>query len=135
MLKVLLNSSLKIHHFPGWPYSTSDEISCFTCLVFQKKDLYLVITQKLTKLYIKTIVVFMKSGGFCENLQSLWKPEKWKAHWKATKTADSTQMSHFDLVFHRIQREGQLCISYVLVVFGGDMCIWWCMHVHIYMYL
>ena len=30
--------------------------------------------------------------------------------WKATKTADSTQMSNFDLVFHRVRREGQLGI-------------------------
>ena len=39
--------------------------------------------------------------------------------WKATKTADPTQISHFDLVFHRVQREGQLGIYYILVVFGG----------------
>ena len=50
---------------------------------------------------------------------------------KSTKTANSTQISHLDLVFHRVQREGQLGISYILVVFGGAhvfggacMCIW-----------
>ena len=42
--------------------------------------------------------------------------------WKATKAADSTQVSHFDLVFHRVQREGQLGICYILVIFGG-ICI------------
>ena len=61
-----------------------------------------------------------------------------KSTWKATKTADSTQISHFDLVFHRDQREGQLGISYILVVFGcAHVCLWcmWCMYVymvHIY---
>ena len=51
-------------------------------------------------------------------------------HWKATKTADSTQISHYDLVFDRVQREGQLDTSYILVVFGGAcMCIW-CMNAH-----
>ena len=50
---------------------------------------------------------------------------------KQQKTADSTQISHYDLVFHRVQREGQLGISYILVVFGGAyMCIW-CMNAHI----
>ena len=55
-------------------------------------------------------------------------------HWKATKTADSTQISYFDLVFCRVQREGQLDISYILVVFGGVcgayMCKWY-MYTHI----
>ena len=40
-----------------------------------------------------------------------------------------TQISHFDLVFRRVQREGQLDISYILVVFGGVcgacMCKWY----------
>ena len=38
---------------------------------------------------------------------------------KAPKTADSRQISHLDLVFHRVQKEGQLGISNTLVVFGG----------------
>ena len=42
-----------------------------------------------------------------------------KSTWKATKTTDSTQISHFDLVFHRVQRECQLGRSYILMVFGG----------------
>ena len=42
-----------------------------------------------------------------------------KSTWKATKTTDSTQIAHFDLVFHRVQREGQLGVSYIMVVFGG----------------
>ena len=41
--------------------------------------------------------------------------------WKATKTADLIQIFHYDLVFHRVQREGQLGICYI---FGG---IWQCM--------
>ena len=116
------------------------------CLVFRTKDLYLVITQKLR---MKTVAVFMKSGSFHEKWQFSWKalwfswkalwfsPEKWKAQWKAPKTAGSTQISHLDLVFHRVQREGQLGISYILVVFGGAhvfggacMCIW-CTHMYL----
>ena len=62
--------------------------------------------------------------------------EKWctfheKHTWKTTKTADSTQISHFDLVFHRVQREGQLGISYILVVFGGACMCKWYMYTHI----
>ena len=52
-----------------------------------------------------------------------------KSTWKATKTADSTQISHFDLVSEN--REGQLGISYILVVFGGAcMCVW-CTYGHL----
>ena len=67
----------------------------------------------LRRFSVKSVALFMKST------------------WKPTKTTDSTQISHFDLVFHRVQREGQLGISYILVVFGGAcMCIW-CMYAHI----
>ena len=48
---------------------------------------------------MKSIVVFVKSTL------------------KSTKTADSTQISHLDLVFHRGQREGQLGISYISIAF------------------
>ena len=34
-----------------------------------------------------------------------------KITWKSTKTADSTQISHFDLVFHRVQRDGQIQVT------------------------
>ena len=61
----------------------------------------------------------MKTGTFYEK------------HWKATKTSDSTQISHYDLVFHRVQRECQLCICYILVVFGGACMCKWCMYTHI----
>ena len=96
-------------------------------LVFRKKDLHLVITQKLTKLYMKSAVLFMKSGAFCEKCSTLHEKhyafhekhlKSEKQHWKATKTADSTQISHLDLVFHRVQREDQLCM------------FWWCLVVH-----
>ena len=73
----------------------------------------------------KLCTFYMKSGTFS------WKTLA--STWKATKTADSIQISDFDLVFHRVQREGQLGISYILVVFGGAcvcMCIW-CMNAHI----
>ena len=56
-----------------------------------------------------------------------------KSTWKATKTADSTQISHYDLVFCRVQKEGQLDISYILVVFGGvcGSCMFkWYMYTH-----
>ena len=73
---------------------------------------------------LKSTVLFMK---LCFSLK-----KHCAFHWKVTKTADSTQISHYDLVFHRVQsREGQLGISYILVVFGGAcMCIW-CMNAHI----
>ena len=137
------------------------DIRCYTWLVFRKKDLYLVITQKLTKLHMKTIAVFMKSGSFCENhcgfhekqqffvktiavfMKTIAVFVKSTCKVKSTKTADSTQISHFDLVFHRIQREGQLCISlfwWCLVVhacvYGAHICTFncacmWCMYVHV----
>ena len=64
-------------------------------------------------------------------------------HWKATKTADSTQISHLDLVFHRVQRESQLGISYILVVFGGahvclvvHVCVYGpCMHTYVWSFI
>ena len=86
------------------------------------------------------LLVFMKSGTFCmksctfheKYMKSTWK--QLKRTWKTTKTADLTQISHFDLVFHRVLREGQLSISYILVVFGGVngacMCKWY-MYTHI----
>ena len=46
-----------------------------------------------------------------------------KSTWKATKTADSTQLSHLDLVFQRVQWEGQLGIY---LNFGS---VWWCTYV------
>ena len=47
---------------------------------------------------------------------------------KQQKTADSTQISHFDLVFHTVEGRPTMYI----LCFGG---VWWCMHVymvHIY---
>ena len=64
-------------------------------------------------LRVKSVALFMKST------------------WKATKTTDSTQISHFDLVFHRVQREGQLGRSYILMVFGGAHV---CLVVHVCVY-
>ena len=47
-----------------WPH-LSDKVfmikEIHRCLVFRKKDLYLVITQKLTKLYMKSTALFVKS--------------------------------------------------------------------------
>ena len=58
----------------------------------------------------------------------------WKAHEKQKNSRLKTHLSHFDLVFHRVWRKGQLDISYILVVFGGVcgacMCKW-CMYTHI----
>ena len=79
------------------------------------------------------LFIFIKSGTFC--IKSGAFHEKYmKSTWKTTKTADSTQVSHFDLVFHRVQREGQLGISYILLLFGGacGACVCkWCMYTHI----
>ena len=79
------------------------------------------------------LFVSMKSGTLF--MKSDISHEKhMKSTWKATKTSDSTQISHFDPVFHRVQREGQLGLSYILVVFGGTcgacMCEWY-MYTHI----
>ena len=59
--------------------------------------------------------------------------EKWclKSTWKATKIANSTQISHFDLVFYRIQMKDQLGITYILVIFGGAHV---CLVVHVCVY-
>ena len=70
----------------------------------------------------------LKSTAFHET--ALFTEKHCTFHCKATKTADSTQISH-DLVFHRVQRDDQLGISYIVVVFGGVcMCIWY-MNAHI----
>ena len=52
-------------------------------------------------------------------------------HWKATKTSNSTPISHYNLAFYSVQREGQLGICYILVVFGGACMFKWCMYTHI----
>ena len=80
---------------------------------------------KALRFSLKSIVLFMKST------------------WKATKTTDSTQISHFDLVFHRVQREGQLGRSYILMVFGGahvclvvHVCVYGaCMHTYVWSFV
>ena len=77
------------------------------------------------------VELLMKSGAFhwkalCFSLKSI--ALFMKNTWKATKTTDSTQISHFDLVFHRVQREGQLGRSYILMVFGGAHV---CLVVHV----
>ena len=74
-------------------------------------------------------LVFMKSGTFCMKTSTFYKKHK-----KQQNIWFKTQISHFDLVFHRVQREGQSDISYILVVFGGVngecMCKWY-MYTHI----
>ena len=64
-----------------------------------------------------------KALHFSSNCTFHWKALHFSSncafYWKATKTADSTQISHYDLVFHRVQREGHLGICYILVVFGS----------------
>ena len=91
----------------------------YTCLVFRKKDLYLIITQKLK---VKCGAFHMKCGTFhkmqCFSYEKhcafhekrcfSWKVLhfSYEKHLKSLKTADSTQISHLDLVFHRVQREG-----------------------------
>ena len=71
------------------------------------------------------LLVFMKCGTFCMKTSTFY-----EKHMKSNKNSwFKTQISHFDLVFHRVQREGQLDISYILVVFGGVngacMCKWY----------
>ena len=72
-----------------------------------------------------------------ESSDKIWKhrvtiPCKWsfvvlfmKSTWKPTKTTDSTQISHLDLAFHRVQREGQLGISYMYAHICFVFCIIW----------
>ena len=45
-------------------------------------------------------------------------------HMKSLKSAVLGQICHIYMVFHRVHMEGQLGISYFLVVHGG---VWWCM--------
>ena len=62
-------------------------------------------------------------------MKSTWKPLK-----SNKKTADSTHISYYDLVFGRVQREGPLDISYILVVLGGvcgECMLKWYMYTHI----
>ena len=64
-------------------------------------------------------------------MKSTWKPLKSK---KKKTPADSTHISYYDLVCCRVQREGQLDISYILVVLGGvcGACMFkWYMYTHI----
>ena len=70
------------------------------------------------------LFVFMKSGTFCMKSGAFHEKymKRTEKHLNNNKTSDSTQMSHFDLVFHRVQRESQLGISF----FAG---MWWCMYV------
>ena len=72
----------------------------------------------------------MKSGTFYEKYMKT--TEK---HLKGNKKAtDSTHISYYDLVFCKVQREGQLDISYILVVLGGvcGACMFkWYMYTHI----
>ena len=54
-------------------------------------------------LFVKSMCFLWKACTFCEKYLCF--------SWKATKTVDSTQIFHFDLVFHRVQREGQpMCL-------------------------
>ena len=75
------------------------------------------------------LLVFMKSGTFCTKTSTFY-----KKHMKSNKNSWFKQISHYDLVFCRVQREGQLDISYSLVVFGGvcGACMFkWYMYTHI----
>ena len=94
-------------------------------LVFRKKDLYLIITQKLKvkcstfhemwHFSYENVALFIWNAFSYEMWHFSWNAVlfMWKAlcfsyekHLKSLKTADSTQISHLDLVFHRVQREG-----------------------------
>ena len=75
------------------------------------------------------LFVFMKSGTFSMKSGTLFMKSTEK-YVKTTKTADSKQISHFYLVFHRVQTEGQLGISYFCGIGGACMCKWY-MYTHI----
>ena len=89
----------------------------------------------MCKLYMYTHILTWFCWFSWKVVPFVWKPAlSMKSTWKATKTAHSTQISHYDLVFCRVQREGQLDISYILVVFGGvcGACMFkWYMYTHI----
>ena len=89
----------------------------------------------MCKWYMYTHILTWFCWFSCKAVLFVRKPAlSLKSTWKATKTSDSTQISHYDLVFCRVQREGQLDISYILVVFGGvcGACMFkWCMYTHI----
>ena len=74
--------------------------------------------------------------GFHEKWHFLYKKrcfcqKHMKQHLKATKTTDSTQISHFDLIFHIVQRgRSTRYILYFVVIGGACMCKWY-MYTHI----
>ena len=75
------------------------------CLVFRKKDLYLVITQKLKILKSSRFHVdFMKSGGFHVDFMKSggFHVDFMKSTWKPYKSNNSTK----PLQFHGVQWEG-----------------------------
>ena len=92
----------------------SEVLSCWSFVYIYERPI-LGDNPKPLKILLKSTALFMELhfSGSCA------------FHWKVTKTADSTQISHYDQVVNRVQREGQLGISHILVVFGGAcMCIW-----------
>ena len=58
--------------------------------------------------FLWNAVLFMKSGAFHMKYGTFREKRcfSYEKHLKSLKTADSTQISHLDLVFHRVQREG-----------------------------
>ena len=76
------------------------------------------------------LLVFMKSGIFCmKRALSMKSTEN-----QQKPLIQHRSLSYFDLVFCRVQREGQLDTSYILVIFGGVCCACmfkWYMYTHI----
>ena len=62
------------------------------------------------KILLKSAVLFSTFHGVV-----LFTEKCCTFHWKATKTADSTRISHYDLVFQRVQREGQLITQWFII--------------------
>ena len=114
--------------------TTLNTISPHFCIVYPTDSFQDHLTQFYQCTHLtpfKTIWPKFHWKALCFSLTALFTENHCAFHWKATKTSDSTQISHYDLVFHRVQRECQLCIYYILVVFGGACMCKWCMYTHI----
>ena len=81
-------------------------------LVFRKKDLYLIITQKAQSEMRRFSYEMWHFSYEMQHFSYEMRCFSYEKHctfheiMKSLKTADSTQISHLDLVFHRVQREG-----------------------------
>ena len=138
---------IKIHTYLAFPvHSMKDQVKirdlCWiSCLVFQKKDLYLVITQKLTKLHMKTIAVFVKStwkvkSTLKSNKNSLFNTDL--SFWPGVSYSTEGRPTMYILCFGGVWW-WHVCLVVHACVYGAHICNFncvcmWCMYVHVVIY-